>query len=348
MRLNLLIFSFIFFLSCASSRSVQGEGVYHLVKKDQTLWRIAKTYDVALDTIITANKIKDVTNIKVGQRIFIPGATRILEVIPYQAKEALEKEVYHTIRPDQTLWRIAKTYDVPLDDIITANQIKDVTDIKIGRKIFIPEATKVLKVIPYRIEEEVLKKGVYHLVEPGQTLWRIANTYDVALEDILAFNKIADVTDIEVGRKIFVPRVDTILKVEVYRPADMVGEYPDFLWPVEGEIVSKFGPRGRSFHKGIDIGNSYGTPIYAAASGVVAVSRSMRGYGNVVILTHTHNFDTVYAHNSVNLVHEGQRVKQGEIIGKVGRTGNATTPHLHFEIREKGLAKNPLVYLPGR
>ncbi|MBU1487772.1 peptidoglycan DD-metalloendopeptidase family protein, partial [bacterium] len=343
MRLNLLIFSFIFFLSCASSRSVQGEGVYHLVEKDQTLWRIAKTYDVALDTIITANRIKDVTNIKVGQRIFIPGANRVLEVIPYRAEE--EKEVYHTIWPDQTLWRIAKTYDVPLDTIITANQIKDVTDIKVGQKIFIPEATKVLEVIPYRTEEEVSKKGVYHLVMPGQTLWRIANTYDVALEDILTFNKIADVTDIEIGRKIFVPGVDKILKVEVYRPADMVVECPDFIWPVEGEIVSKFGPRGRSFHKGIDIGNPYGTPIYAVASGVVAVSRSMRGYGNVVILTHTHNFDTVYAHNSVNLVKKGQQVKKGQIIARIGLTGRTTGPHVHFEIREKGLAKDPLVYL---
>ncbi len=71
----------------------------------------------------------------------------------------------------------------------------------------------------------------------------------------------------------------------------------------------------------------------------------MRGYGNVIILSHDEGYSTVYAHNSVNLVKKGQYVKKGSVIAKVGRTGNATGPHLHFEVRLSGKPINPLLYL---
>ena len=74
----------------------------------------------------------------------------------------------------------------------------------------------------------------------------------------------------------------------------------------------------------------------------------MRGYGNLVLLKHGDDFFTVYAHNSVNLVKKGKRVKRGETIAKVGRTGRATGPHLHFEVREGTKARNPLFFLPKK
>jgi len=118
------------------------------------------------------------------------------------------------------------------------------------------------------------------------------------------------------------------------------------LWPVEGKITSNFGPRRGSFHDGLDIAAPLGTPILAAANGEVIYSGALRGYGNLVILRHRDGYVTVYAHTQKNLVQEGERVRRGQAIARVGQTGRASGPHLHFEVRKDNLAKNPLRYLP--
>ena len=117
-------------------------------------------------------------------------------------------------------------------------------------------------------------------------------------------------------------------------------------WPIAGQITSKYGPRRGSFHDGLDISAPLGTPILAAASGEVIYSGALRGYGNLVILRHSDGYVTVYAHTQKNLVQEGERVRRGQVIARVGQTGRASGPHLHFEVRKDNLARNPLRYLP--
>jgi murein DD-endopeptidase MepM/ murein hydrolase activator NlpD len=119
-----------------------------------------------------------------------------------------------------------------------------------------------------------------------------------------------------------------------------------FLWPVSGAVNSGFGPRGSSFHDGVDIAAPEGTPIRAVEAGEVIYSDQLRGYGNMVIVRHGGGVVSVYAHNQINLVREGQQVARGEIIARVGSTGRVTAPHLHFEIRQNNLAQDPLLYLP--
>src|SRR4030095_13288638 len=104
-----------------------------------------------------------------------------------------------------------------------------------------------------------------------------------------------------------------------------------FLWPVDGEVSSGFGMRDGRPHDGIDIRAENGTPIYASAAGEVVHSDSLSGYGNLILIRHRDNYFTAYAHNDKNLVKEGQRVEQGDLIARVGDTGNATGNHLHFE-----------------
>lgn len=125
-----------------------------------------------------------------------------------------------------------------------------------------------------------------------------------------------------------------------------------FDWPVaERRITSNFGMRvhpkfkTKRQHTGIDIGSPRGATIKTAGAGEVIFAGWMRGYGQVVIIDHGSGFATVYAHMSKILVDDGQNVKRGGIIGKVGQTGVATGPHLHFEVRVKGVAQNPLKYL---
>jgi murein DD-endopeptidase MepM/ murein hydrolase activator NlpD len=117
------------------------------------------------------------------------------------------------------------------------------------------------------------------------------------------------------------------------------------IWPVDGPVVSGFGPRWGGFHEGIDIAVPSGTQIRAAASGAVEIAGAVSGYGNYTCVDHGGGLSTCYAHQSRILVGTGQEVAQGQIIGLVGCTGHCFGPHLHFEVRVNGQAVDPLGYL---
>lgn len=118
-----------------------------------------------------------------------------------------------------------------------------------------------------------------------------------------------------------------------------------FIFPVSGKITSYFGKRDGEFHKGIDIAKDEGSEIRASCDGVVSYADFRGTYGNVIIILHKDAFATLYAHCKKILVKPEQKVKQGEVIGLVGKTGRATNNHLHFEIRKNGIAKDPMLYL---
>lgn len=119
-------------------------------------------------------------------------------------------------------------------------------------------------------------------------------------------------------------------------------ENDSFLVPAQGTITSGFGKRWGRMHKGIDIAAPVGTPIVAAASGVVTVAGwNNGGYGNLVDIQHPDGSTTRYGHNSAILVQVGQPVKRGDAIALMGNTGHSTGSHLHFEIRYNGVATNP-------
>jgi murein DD-endopeptidase MepM/ murein hydrolase activator NlpD len=196
--------------------------------------------------------------------------------------------------------------------------------------------------------------GIYHVVKPGENLFRIGQAYDVSSAELARVNGIRDTRQIRAGQKLFIPGAVRQLPVEIVSPDGTVGRsgrqsLPGgavFLWPVSGAVNSGFGPRGSSFHDGLDIAAPEGTPIRAVEHGEVIYSDRLRGYGNMVIIRHSGGIVSVYAHNEINLVRDGQQVARGEIIARVGSTGRVTGPHLHFEIRKNNLAQDPLLYLP--
>jgi lipoprotein NlpD len=199
--------------------------------------------------------------------------------------------------------------------------------------------------------------GIHHVVRAGENLFRIGKAYDVAFEELARLNAIRDPSQIRVGQSIFVPGATRQLPVGIITPTDspavargvpapLEPAGDGLLWPVSGLINSSFGPRGASFHDGVDIAAEEGTAIAAVERGEVVYSDQLRGYGNIVIIRHAGGIASVYAHNQVNLVREGQQVGRGEVIAKVGSTGRTTGPHLHFEIRKNNAAQDPLRYLP--
>lgn len=138
------------------------------------------------------------------------------------------------------------------------------------------------------------------------------------------------------------------------RPIDATTPPPstattDFMWPARGVLTSGYGPRWGRMHRGIDIANAVGTPIYAAADGVVEKSGwNNGGYGILVDIRHADGTMTRYAHNNRTLVRVGQQVTQGQQIAEMGSTGFSTGPHTHFEIHPSGKgAVNPIAFLPA-
>lgn len=129
------------------------------------------------------------------------------------------------------------------------------------------------------------------------------------------------------------------------------GKGSKFDWPVRGPMASPFGNRihpilkRKILHAGIDIASPNGTPIKTAAPGEVIYNGWLRGYGRVIVIDHGRGFSTLYAHLSASLVQEGQIVRAGATIGRVGKTGNVTGYHLHFEVRHYGTPVNPIRYL---
>jgi murein DD-endopeptidase MepM/ murein hydrolase activator NlpD len=157
------------------------------------------------------------------------------------------------------------------------------------------------------------------------------------------------------------------LMAELQKSVEKIDEIKDYLriqkdlylatpkgYPSEGNISSPFGNRDspftgiRTFHSGVDISASPGTPIRATADGMVSHSGWTQYSGYLVAIEHGCGFSTIYAHNKKNAVKVGQRVKRGHIIGYVGSSGKSTGPHVHYEIWEKGKSVNPHKFLQGR
>ncbi len=194
--------------------------------------------------------------------------------------------------------------------------------------------------------------GVLHQVRERETLFSICKAYHANMQEVAEINGITDADQLIAGQKVFIPDVEkTVPEARPAKPEEKkvaIKQWTgQFIWPVEGVITSKFGIRNERRHDGIDIAAPEGTDIRAAADGKVLYSGDQQtGYGNLIIIRHANEMITVYAHNQKNLVAENDQVKRGQSIGKVGQTGRATGPHLHFEIRKRTKPRNPLFFLP--
>jgi murein DD-endopeptidase MepM/ murein hydrolase activator NlpD len=134
------------------------------------------------------------------------------------------------------------------------------------------------------------------------------------------------------------------------RNTDQLATKPS-IWPTSGEVTSGFGWRnspmggGSELHPGMDIANSMGAPVVAAADGEVIQSGAAGGYGNMVQIDHGNGISTIYGHNSRIIVNVGQSVRKGQVISYVGSTGKSTGPHLHYEVRVNGNAVDPIGFM---
>jgi len=271
------------------------------------------------------------------------------------------------MRPPARRWVLAWGIEPP-----RLRRIRAILSLLILFSLFISPATSAAH---KRAQPPVKPKGVTHVVEAGQTLFRISQAYQVRVAVIMEANRLKPSTPLKVGQRLFIPGVKALKKVEAYKPlttqerevlerslaGEVVAPPPptepprprvkteaDLVWPLVGPITSPFGPRWGRFHAGIDIGSPYYQEVVAALDGeVIYADATKGGLGKAVVLQHGNGLRTVYAHLSIIIAHEGDTVRQGQAIGGVGDTGHATGPHLHFEVRKNGTALDPEEYLPA-
>jgi lipoprotein NlpD len=228
---------------------------------------------------------------------------------------------------------------------------------------------------------------VRHRVAPGETMFRIARTYGISVEDLAAANGIKDPRGLSVGQELLVPNVEPPepeepeephLEPELASPGGEGGavagrEAPSgrvrspggspgsrggkgvskpppatrgmLDWPLRGVLYGRFGKKGREPHDGIDLAAPAGTPVKTAQEGTVVYAGEQRGYGLIVIVQHTNGLITLYAHNRDLRVKTGQTVRRSQVIATVGESGRTSGPHLHFEVRRDGKPVDPLDYL---
>ena len=276
--------------------------------------------------------------------------------------------IYHVVKPGQTLYTIAKTYNVELYKLMQVNNIRDPTRIKPGDRIFIPGATRqryvpstassISKMGATKGSKRSSKNTAEGTVHKKQE--RIASV-DVPRPDVevrlpvVKKNEKKEKSPVPRSRKVSSDRTSgrSVSKKNSASGSEkkmvVALKVPRLIWPVEGRVMSRFGWRGHRHHDGIDIAAPEGTPVVAAADGIVIYSgNGFRGYGNLIVIKHTPRVFTIYAHNKKNLVRKGQKVRQGQTIALVGSTGRATGPHLHFELRIGNKPVDPLKYLPPR
>jgi len=260
-----------------------------------------------------------------------PYESSLSTIISVKPRDKIEN---YTVKSGDTLASIAKKFDISIDTIKWANNLKSDTI----------KPTDILKIPPIT--------GVVHKVVSGDNIYSIAKKYGVEAQNILnfPFNDFADLETYTLmpGQVIYVPNG----VIEEEKPKYMAPQYAqikagvrgssNFIWPTSG-IITQYPVW---YHMALDIANPSAPPVIASDTGTVIFAGCINwGYGCHIIIDHADGYETLYGHLSSIAVAPGQAVTQSQQIGTMGSTGRSTGTHLHFEIRSGGSLLNPLNFL---
>ena len=246
--------------------------------------------------------------------------------MPLDLMETFRWETY-TVRPGDSVSRIAAERSVSMDAIIASNGIANARRLREGETTRIPNMD-----------------GIPYTVKRGDSLSKISAALETPIEAILDANNM-DSDTITVGMSLFIPGAK--MRAEDLKLA--LGEL--FIYPIRGRLSSPYGWRNdpisgaRRFHAALDLAANTGTPVKASMDGKVSTVGVNSVYGKYIILSHDGGFQTLYAHLNTVAVAQGAYASRGSKIGEVGSTGYSTGPHLHFAVYKNGKPVNPLEYL---
>lgn len=279
---------------------------------------------------------------------------------------------YYTVVRGDTLYSIAFRYGKDYKSLASLNGIVEPYNIEVGQRINLKGASDrgTVTTSPESVSKSVTQSSIY-TVQKGDSARSIARNHNMSLEDLVSQNNLQKPYNIYVGQKLRVNGQATYTATTASNQAQVPvagnnsakNQQPtkatttvvsgrtrtvagiSWMWPTKGKVVKRYSSAEHG-NNGIDIAGSRGQQIYAAAAGqVVYAGNALRGYGNLIIINHENEYLSAYAHNESLLVKEGQTVKRGQVIAKMGNT-DASSVKLHFEIRNKGDSVNPENYLP--
>lgn len=231
----------------------------------------------------------------------------------------------YVVKKGDTLWGISREHQIGMDELLLLNNLHEDAILTIGQVLRLPAGR------------------LTHTIESGDTLVALASRYRVSVQALAALNQDKDPYRLKIGDSLIIPAQGTEgIMVSAVPSRGYEAAAALLRWPVIGKITSPYGWRKSGFHHGVDIAEDAGTPIRAAADGIVTFAGSKPVYGKTVIITHNDGRETLYAHAQSILVNPKQNVRKGQIIATIGTTGRTTGPHLHFEVKVNGKNVNPM------
>lgn len=282
---------FLTLMACAGPQTPQSEstGVYHVVKKGETAYSIARAYCTSLEVLAQVNDIPDITLIKEGQVIFIPDATEVIDDVMTKARQGVAREE-KPVRPT-----VPSTAPPVLPPVTSPQKKQPVTAA--------PAAPPKQPAPPVIADQK----------KPPEKTVTAAKEAPTRNDDVV------------------------------------VTEKGKLVWPVRGRVKTSFGVQpNKTFHNWIRISCTEGEPVRSAAAGTVIYSSTLAAYGETIIIRHSNGFATVYTHLKKREVGRDQVVKKGQVIARAGETDETGACFIHFEMRHRSKPKNPLIYLPQR
>lgn len=269
------------------SRIFGGKPDYVNVQKGDTLYSIARKYDIPIRELIETNHLRPPYNLYVGQGLRLPNAR------------------YHVVQKGDTVYNISKRYNLDMNSLSKANDLDEPYGLRIGQRLVLPGSVVASSYTPPPAPQKT--------TSTSWTPWKSSNTTS---------------------------------KASSYAPLPKKRS-STFAWPLRGKVISNYGSIGKGRNNdGINIAAPLGAEVKAADAGSVAYAgNELKGFGNLILIRHNDGWVTAYAHNDRILVKKGQKVRKGEKISTVGSTGGVSSPQLHFEIRAGKKAVNPNSYL---
>jgi lipoprotein NlpD len=307
------------------------KGVYHRVKAGDTLWSIAKAYNINVQDVAEANNITDPKLIGQNSIIFIPEANQVIDDVISSVSEK-GSSVKNGQKEGKTSTLKSGKELPPVDKVPVKTEGRSAKDVtKSKGKVSTKEDSK-----------NQTRKSIENISALTGKLPPGSET-EKSIENISALT----------GK--LPPGPETEQKVEQKSREKDSGEEPEkikfdkgrFIWPVKGKLQSRFGIQSNGmYNNGIKIAAKEGTPVLAAASGMVIFSNLLRDYGETIIIKHEDNYATVYTNLSKRIVRVDDHIKKGGRIALLGKPEKKGETYLNFEIRHKNKARNPLFFLP--
>ena len=305
------------------------------VQKGDTIDGLVTRYGVPASAIAEANNIPNGAALKPGQRLVIPKYEVTGSTTPRAASNAPHtpaptigapatsgSQHVHVVAPGETLMALSRKYHKPLGAIAKANNIEPHTMVKVGDRIAIPG------VAPQAAAKPPAPASLTQAPTPAPKVASVPAAPVAAPSAAMVTPAARDPEP---------PKAK----------ADVTAAMPSFRWPVNGRVITAFGPKpSGQQNDGINVSVPEGTPIKAAEDGVVAYAgNEPKTYGNLVLVRHSNGYVTAYAHASEIMVKRDDPVKRGQIIAKAGQTGSVAAPQLHFEIRKGSTPVDPAPFL---